>query len=81
MKLLDLLCGTQAQEWQGPQEIEITGISTDSRQVKPGHLFIAVKGTKTDGHQYIATAVEKGAAKSSRGFPKYWGTKVFLHLA
>lgn len=61
MKLLDLLCGTQAQEWQGPQEIEITGISTDSRQVKPGHLFIAVKGTKTDGHQYIATAVEKGA--------------------
>ncbi|MCD6115995.1 UDP-N-acetylmuramoyl-L-alanyl-D-glutamate--2,6-diaminopimelate ligase [bacterium] len=42
--------------------IEITGISCDSREVKPGYLFVAVRGLKTDGHLFIRKAVEKGAA-------------------
>ena len=37
-------------------------MNIDSRQVKPGNLFIAVKGTVSNGHQYIAKAVELGAA-------------------
>lgn len=61
MKLQNLLRGTQAREWVGPHDMDITGISTDSRQVSAGHLFVAVKGTKTDGHQYINVAVERGA--------------------
>ncbi|KAA6335340.1 UDP-N-acetylmuramoyl-L-alanyl-D-glutamate--2 6-diaminopimelate ligase, partial [termite gut metagenome] len=42
-------------------EIEITGIHIDSRLIEPGYLFIAVKGTQTDGHAYIPAAIEKGA--------------------
>ncbi|MBI1307270.1 MAG: UDP-N-acetylmuramoyl-L-alanyl-D-glutamate--2,6-diaminopimelate ligase [Bacteroidetes bacterium] len=46
---------------QGDENIGITGITIDSRQVKPGFLFIAIRGTVTDGHQYIKTAVDLGA--------------------
>ncbi|WP_456460300.1 UDP-N-acetylmuramoyl-L-alanyl-D-glutamate--2,6-diaminopimelate ligase [Desulfurobacterium sp.] len=39
----------------------IRGISEDSRQIKPGYLFFAVKGFQTDGHNYIENAISKGA--------------------
>jgi len=39
----------------------ITGLSLDSREVSPGDLFIALKGTQTDGGHYIAQAVKQGA--------------------
>ena len=42
-------------------ESEITGVNIDSRLVKKGDIFIAVKGTQVDGHQYIQSAVESGA--------------------
>ena len=44
------------------EEADITGVNIDSRLVKKGDIFIAVKGTQTDGHQYIQSAVESGAA-------------------
>ncbi|MBQ5705740.1 MAG: UDP-N-acetylmuramoyl-L-alanyl-D-glutamate--2,6-diaminopimelate ligase, partial [Bacteroidaceae bacterium] len=43
-------------------ETDITGINIDSRQVKKGDMFIAMRGTQVDGHKYIATAEEQGAA-------------------
>lgn len=43
------------------EEVNITGVNIDSRQVKEGDIFIAIKGTQVDGHQYIAAAEEKGA--------------------
>ena len=43
-------------------EIAISGVKLDSRQVQSGDLFIALKGTRTDGAAYIADALEKGAA-------------------
>ena len=45
----------------GDEEKVITGITADSRDVKPGRLFIAVKGTKSDGHKFIGKAVGSGA--------------------
>jgi UDP-N-acetylmuramoyl-L-alanyl-D-glutamate--2,6-diaminopimelate ligase len=41
--------------------VQITGISIDSRAVKPGHLFVAMKGGTLDGHDYIQSAIENGA--------------------
>jgi UDP-N-acetylmuramoyl-L-alanyl-D-glutamate--2,6-diaminopimelate ligase len=41
---------------------EITGITEDSRKVRPGTLFVAVPGTLLDGHAYIADALSRGAA-------------------
>ncbi len=43
-------------------EVEITGINIDSRQIKKGDMFIAMRGTQVDGHKYIETAEEQGAA-------------------
>lgn len=43
------------------EDIEITGIASDSRQVKPGHLFAALKGLEYDGHQFIPEALARGA--------------------
>src|SRR5512135_2720057 len=42
-------------------DISITGISIDSRAVKPGHLFVALKGENIDAHDYIPQAIENGA--------------------
>ena len=44
------------------QDVEITGISYDTRTIRPGELFVALRGYKTDGHNYIEEARAKGAA-------------------
>jgi len=41
--------------------VDVKGICFDSRKVRPGFLFIAIKGTQSDGHEYIAKAIELGA--------------------
>ena len=45
-----------------PGETGITGITLDSRQVRPGNLFLALSGGNTDGHRFIPDAVQRGAA-------------------
>lgn len=42
-------------------EVDVTGINIDSRLIKNGDMFIAIKGTQADGHAYITSAEEKGA--------------------
>ncbi|MGB9724479.1 MAG: UDP-N-acetylmuramoyl-L-alanyl-D-glutamate--2,6-diaminopimelate ligase [Chloroflexia bacterium] len=42
-------------------EVEIAGLSYDSRRVQPGHLFVAIRGAHVDGHDYISQALERGA--------------------
>ncbi len=46
----------------GKTNVEIRDIETDSRKIKPGSVFIAVKGETADGHQFIEQAIAKGAA-------------------
>ncbi len=61
MKLADLLKKIKPAEVRGSLEVEISGVNIDSRQVEPGDLFIALKGTQTDGHAYVPAALERGA--------------------
>lgn len=61
MKLSEVLKKVQVIASQGDMQREITGINIDSRLVQPGNLFVAVKGTQTDGHTYISKAIERGA--------------------
>jgi UDP-N-acetylmuramoyl-L-alanyl-D-glutamate--2,6-diaminopimelate ligase len=62
MKLGELLQAGDVEETQGNIERAVAGLAYDSRQVKPGFVFFAVPGTKTDGHEYIADALSRGAA-------------------
>ena len=62
MKLSQVLDGLRLLEVKGDLDVDIAGIAIDSRQVKPGYLFIAVKGTQTDGHRFVPTALANGAS-------------------
>ncbi len=46
----------------GDEDKDITGVNIDSRKIEKGHLFVAMKGTQTDGHKFIPKALELGAA-------------------
>ena len=62
MKLENIIESVNVCEIKGNVDKEIAGIQMDSRLVEAGHLFVAVKGTQTDGHAYIEKAIEKGAS-------------------
>ncbi len=62
MKLKDLLEGVSVEKTSVDMTCEIIGVTADSRAVKPGMLFIAIRGTKSDGHAYIPQAEKAGAA-------------------
>ena len=62
MELKEILKAITIKTILGDAGKDITGIEIDSRNVKAGNLFVAVKGTQTDGHAYIAKAVGNGAS-------------------
>jgi len=62
MKLSEILSNVEAESVVGPLDIEISDVNIDSRRIAPGHLFVAIPGTVTDGHNFIAKAVEQGAS-------------------
>lgn len=59
--LSEIIEGLAFTELQGSADVEITAIVFDSRKVIPGCLFVAVKGTVVDGHDYIDKAIKDGA--------------------
>ncbi|BAU56032.1 UDP-N-acetylmuramoyl-L-alanyl-D-glutamate--2,6-diaminopimelate ligase [Mucilaginibacter gotjawali] len=60
--LSEIIDGLAFTELQGSADIEISAVVFDSRKVTPGCLFVAVKGTVSDGHDYILQAINEGAA-------------------
>ncbi|MBF0215352.1 MAG: UDP-N-acetylmuramoyl-L-alanyl-D-glutamate--2,6-diaminopimelate ligase, partial [Magnetococcales bacterium] len=66
MKLSELLAQTRLEGWNPPgtgitQEVTITGLTADSRQVIPGALFAALPGSRDDGTRFIEPAIASGA--------------------
>ena len=62
MKLSELLRGLQVLEMQADENMDIGYVTSDSRKVVPGSLFVAVTGFAADGNRFIPMALEKGAA-------------------
>jgi len=62
MKLKELLNGIEICSAAADLEMEISGVSYDSRTTQPGDLFVAMTGFATDGHAYIGKAAAAGAA-------------------
>ncbi len=60
-RLSDLLVDVRAQQIVGNVDVEVAHLEYDSRRIEAGHCFFAVVGTASDGHSYIASAVERGA--------------------
>ena len=61
MRLSELLKYVKPITIVGNDEVDITGVNIDSRKIEMGHLFVAIKGTQTDGHRFIPKALELGA--------------------
>lgn len=61
MKLGELLEAIRVTEFNGDPGQEIEGLAYDSRRVRPGFLFVAIRGHKGDGHDYIPDAIHRGA--------------------
>lgn len=62
MKLKDILKEIEYIAVTGNTDIEITGVTNNSKAVEKGSLFVCIKGFKTDGHEYIEDAKKRGAA-------------------
>ncbi|MGP4059438.1 Mur ligase family protein [Halobacillus sp. H74] len=62
VKLTELLASIHVLEAWNDKDLDIHGLAYNSRNVRQGDVFVCIKGFKTDGHAYIAEAVENGAA-------------------
>jgi UDP-N-acetylmuramoyl-L-alanyl-D-glutamate--2,6-diaminopimelate ligase len=62
VRLVKLLRGVEASGATAHSDIEITEVAYDSRKVKPGTLFVAIRGEKADGNNFVSDAAARGAA-------------------
>ena len=61
MKLSEMLVGVKNYKVRGDEELDIKYVENNSKKIKPGSLFIAVKGFDYDGHDFVEEALENGA--------------------
>ncbi|MGH1349271.1 MAG: Mur ligase domain-containing protein, partial [Methyloligellaceae bacterium] len=59
---LHRLAGPEIELGERQAELDITGLTADSREVRPGYLFAALPGSVMDGTKFIPSALEKGAS-------------------
>src|SRR6476661_7227238 len=62
MQLKTLVSAIPARQIIGPVDRVVEGIAYDSRRVQRNFLFVALRGEKSDGHQFVEQAIEKGAS-------------------
>jgi UDP-N-acetylmuramoyl-L-alanyl-D-glutamate--2,6-diaminopimelate ligase len=60
--LQTILFGVSLREVVGTTQLQVIDIQIDSRKVIKSSVFVAIKGVQADGHQFINTAIEKGAS-------------------
>ena len=60
-KLADILRKVDVRKIAGKGDVLVNSVSFDSRDIRPGQLFVAQRGTAMDGHKFIPAAIEKGA--------------------
>lgn len=61
-ELKDILYRVSLTATYGDMNLQVSGIASDSRKVSQGFMFVAVKGTVSDGHEFIGKAIDRGAA-------------------
>src|SRR5215510_8457049 len=69
MLLRLLIAGCHIRSTSGSLDIEISGVAYDSRRVKPGFAFVAVRGSRADANQFVPQAIANGAAAVISGAP------------
>jgi UDP-N-acetylmuramoyl-tripeptide--D-alanyl-D-alanine ligase len=62
MSVRDVVDATRGRLLSGSEDVSLTALFTDSREVTPGGLFVALRGEQQDGHGFISQAIERGAA-------------------
>src|SRR5687768_9579183 len=78
MRFSDVLPGCPLVAATGDVDIDVCGIEYDSRRVRPGSVFVAIKGTRADGNRFIAQAAAAGAVAvvsllpAPEGFAATW---------
>lgn len=80
----ELIAGISGRVTQGDLGVKATGISTDTRTLKNGDLFVALKGPKFDGHHYVRQAFDKGASAVLVSDPvdpeRLWPDKMIIQV-
>ena len=61
MKLTEILSGLEGLKSKGNLEIDVSNVTSDSREIKKGDMFVAINGFDTDGHNYLQSAIANGA--------------------
>ncbi|HEY5543016.1 MAG TPA: Mur ligase domain-containing protein, partial [Candidatus Binatia bacterium] len=62
MRIKEFVLLDRVERSEGDLEQEVRGLVYDSRKVAPGEVFFAIPGEKSDGHDFIAEAIRRGAS-------------------
>ena len=83
MELKKVLAGLEGLKAKGSLDIDIKGIESNSKNIKPGYMFFAIKGFNTDGHDYINNAIEAGANVKTgcRRIPGLYRPRLYIMAA